>query len=455
MWHTHTPKKKKAGHLTHNATLKTATMSQTLETKYNFTALTNTVNPKIATLFKTDCQASFKKRLRQQLLSRQWKKKQASYKCKYTGSRTTQAQKCTSETAACWKSAISNIWQLLAAIVLCLTLTCLWWAKWAGCPWPWAWAWPCLCAVTCMWPFRGWWWWLVGITVWWWCASGRWATGILTGGLGGSGALPGDLWCLRSLGSVWNSLRGITGGGVGGCWSPAAGAWVCGPGWSRAAWVCCLRFWNVWALAVWALSAAWVRLLGFCWVEGYGAGAVPLWGAWPAPCVTGCVCVPTPCGAVWTGAVLFCWAMCACWRWLGSAKALVSAPCGAVSPCCMVGPCETAEWPTEAVGGSAWGLLLWVASCLGADWLRGEPLMSRWALSLCVWGLLCVRCEDSCWVKMPESTCWKSAEWCRERLSANDASCLGGVLLREAVCLWVRGWDLFVVLPSRMGAWLV
>lgn len=54
-------KKKKAGHLTHNATLKTATMSQTLETKYNFTALTNTVNPKIATLFKTDCQASFKK----------------------------------------------------------------------------------------------------------------------------------------------------------------------------------------------------------------------------------------------------------------------------------------------------------------------------------------------------------------------------------------------------------
>lgn len=58
---THTDTKKKAGHLTHNATLKTATMSQTLETKYNFTALTNTVNPKIATLFKTDCQASFKK----------------------------------------------------------------------------------------------------------------------------------------------------------------------------------------------------------------------------------------------------------------------------------------------------------------------------------------------------------------------------------------------------------
>lgn len=281
---------------------------------------------------------------------------------------------------------------------------------------------------------------------------------MLTGGLGAWGPLAGDLCWVCFWGRVWNSARGIAGGGVGGRRASAAGARPCGPGWSRAAWVCCFRFWNVWALSVWDLSAAWVRLLewgcaGECWT-----GAMPPWRVCLAPFMTGCVCVPWPCGGFWMGAAVCCWAMWACGRWLGSAKALVSAACSAVGPCCAMGPCNAAERPTEAcwlMRDLAWGLLPCVASCLGAFCLLGEPLMSCWALSLCACGCLCEGCvASSCLTSWVLGT-RRSAERLLVGLDTDGASCLGGFPLRETVWLGGQGWNLFVILSCHVRGWEV
>lgn len=232
----------------------------------------------------------------------------------------------------------------------------------------------------------------------------------------------------------------MTGGGVGGrCTATAgAGACVCWPGWSSAAWVCCLRLWKVWVLLECARSASWVRWLGSARDAAAGPGAAPTWRGCLAPFATGCVCVPWPCAWFWLGSALRWGPMCICGRWLGSAKALVSAPCGALSPCCDMCPCETAECPAETCWlerGLVWGLLLCVRSCLEAIRLVIRPLMRCWVGGLLsVWSAASV--SVACWVFG-----MRSAERLLGCLSVDRAPFLDGALLRGAASLWET--DLF------------
>lgn len=327
-------------------------------------------------------------------------------------------------------------------------LTCRGWVVWAVglCPWAWAWAWPCLCALCGIWPGTAAWCWrpLWRCCVWW----GRWATGTLTGGLGGWGPLPGDLCWTCFLGNDWNCARAMAGGGVGGCGTAAAGggACVCGPGWSSAAWVCCLRFWKVWVLWECSLSAACVRLLGLACEADAGPGAVPPWRGCLAPFATGCASAPLSCAGFWLGSALRCGATCACGRWLGSAKALVSLPRGALSPCWDVCPCETTECPTETSWlewGLVWGLLSNVLSCLEAIRVVIRPLMPCWAGGL-------LRVWSAFWIAVVLRVFgMRSAERLLVSLSVGTGPFLAGALLWGALSLWDSG----LFWTSLMGGW--